>query len=69
MAICPSRGVKTFRDTRLAVGRCRLRTGYAPVHPTNTVSEPRKIRAGELTEDGDRENEEQVDVQKLAFGQ
>ena len=41
MAICPRRGVRTLRETRLAVGRLRERTGYAPDQPTtykiNTV--------------------------------
>jgi hypothetical protein len=34
MAIWPSSGVKTFRETRFAVGRFRLKTGNGPVHPT-----------------------------------
>lgn len=31
---CPNNGVKTFRETRLAVGRLRDKAGYAPVQPT-----------------------------------
>lgn len=33
-AIWPSRGVRTFLDTRLAVGLLGQRTGYGPLHPT-----------------------------------
>lgn len=32
--IWPSKGVKTFRDTRSAVGRLRESVGYGPVQPT-----------------------------------
>ena len=33
-AICPMRGVKTFRDTRLAVGRFLVRKGKGPAQLT-----------------------------------
>ena len=36
--ICPNSGVKTFRLTRLAVGRLRQRVRYGPVHPTVKLS-------------------------------
>lgn len=38
IATCPIKGVKTLRETRLAVGLLRHRVGYAPVHPTVTSS-------------------------------
>ena len=31
--IWPSKGIRTFRETKLAVGRFRLSVGYAPVQP------------------------------------
>ena len=34
MAICPTRGVKTFRDTRLAVGCFLVRKGKGPAQLT-----------------------------------
>ena len=33
MTIWPSNGVRTFRDTRFAVGRFRHSPGNGPVHP------------------------------------
>lgn len=33
--ICPSNGVRTFLETRFAVGRFWDSTGYAPVQPMN----------------------------------
>lgn len=36
IATWPIKGVKTLRETRLAVGLFRHRIGYAPVHPTVT---------------------------------
>lgn len=35
MLICPRSGVRTLRETRLAVGRLLLSTGYGPVQPTD----------------------------------
>ncbi len=34
IAICPSKGVRTFLDTRSAVGRFLLKTGNGPDQPT-----------------------------------
>jgi hypothetical protein len=34
MAIWPNKGVRTLRDTRLAVGRFLLSIGYGPDQPT-----------------------------------
>jgi len=67
IAIWPRRGVKTFRETRFAVGRFRQSTGNGPVQPTiyvSVASLPCWI-GFQLTEDGNGENQDQINEQKL----
>lgn len=58
----------TFRDTRLAVGLLGQRTEYGPLQPTvflvvRNVSQ--KIREIGLTENGNWENQEKINKEKL----
>lgn len=64
MAIWPMRDVKTFFETRFAVGRLGWMRGNASVRPTDPSSVQRRRREGR-TGHRDRENEEEVDVQEL----
>ena len=65
--IWPSRGVSTFRETRLAVGRLGERVGYAPVQPTakRQYREIRSNREGLLTKDSYRKHQNNVYEEKL----
>ena len=59
---------RTFRDTRLAVGRLGWIRSYGRVRPTEEMRVSHGDRLsiqGRRTRDGDRDDNEQVDVQKL----
>lgn len=64
----PSNGVRTLRETRLAVGLLRHRVGYGPVQPTKPRVSCVGMETGEdgeRTEDGYREDQEKVNEEEL----
>lgn len=69
MHICPIKGMKTLRDTRLAVGFLVLRIGNGPAQPTGVDCQNmlccRNERERGLTEHSDWQDQCQVYEKKL----
>ena len=71
--ICPSNGVKTFRETRSAVGRFLDNPGAGPVQPTFGDMLINKlcwdIVGAELTEYRNRQYKSQINEKKLRMSE
>ena len=64
--ICPSKGVRTLRETRLAVGRFSHKIGLGPAQPTTLISIAWPLRQiSGLTEYCDWKYQEKIDEQEL----